>query len=105
MAKATPSPFVSSEVETRASGAALTVRPSTALVTNGAGVSALAGTGSALGAAGSAATSSPPSVSNTTRVDPIAIWSPTAPAISITLPETGAAISTVALSVIMSATG
>ena len=46
---------------------------------------------------------SAPSVSITTSTEPIAIWSPTSPASSIDLPATGHSISTVALSVIMSA--
>ena len=51
---------------------------------------------------GSAARSAP-SVSITASTEPIGIWSPTSPASSITLPATGLSISTVALSVIMSA--
>ena len=44
-----------------------------------------------------------PSVSITTSVEPIGTWSPTSPASSTTVPDTGDSISTVALSVIMSA--
>ena len=46
---------------------------------------------------------SAPSVSITASTEPIGIWSPTSPASSTTLPATGDSISTVALSVIMSA--
>ena len=46
---------------------------------------------------------SAPSVSITASTEPIGIWSPTSPASLITLPATGLSISTVALSVIMSA--
>ena len=58
---------------------------------------------SAIGSSTGAGAAASPSVSITTSTDPIGIMSPTSPATSSTLPATGDSISTVALSVIMSA--
>src|SRR5690242_8400742 len=58
---------------------------------------------SSAGSALTSSTSISPSVSMTISVEPIDTWSPTSPASSSTVPDTGDSISTVALSVIISA--
>ncbi len=89
-------------------GAAAPFLPSAACGRGGTGFGEAGGCGAAIEAAGrrvSAAGASAAATSSTTKSEPTGSFSPGLPLSAITLPETGEGISTVALSVITSASG